>query len=256
MTTTNYSKYTFRDHTGYIVAPWLPGATHELVSIRHTASVPLWTDHAVHIHTASEEYYFMFQGELRLLVDASTLTLKAREALMVKPHVPHAVLGGSGPIELFVLRMPAPDDRQVVGQIPAGPFVVVDKAERALQSDWGYRVPLAETRYQNCWLFGVRVAPFHSDYICLVYLNFPADESADADIQSHPHRLHLHERSWEYYTALKGTKILRVEQELVEINAGETLAVPPGVKHVLHAIHTPFEGITFRVPRLDDKVEF
>jgi hypothetical protein len=32
--------------------------------------------------------------------------------------------------------------------------------------------------------------------------------------------------------------------------------VAPRAKHVLHATHTPFEGFTFRVPRLDDKVEF
>jgi hypothetical protein len=46
-----------------------------------------------------------------------------------------------------------------------------------------------------------------------------------------------------------------VEEELVEISEGEILAVPPQAKHVLHATHTPFEGFTFRVPRLDDKVE-
>jgi mannose-6-phosphate isomerase-like protein (cupin superfamily) len=50
--------------------------------------------------------------------------------------------------------------------------------------------------------------------------------------------------------------MLEVEDELVEIRAGEILEVAPGARHVLHSTHTPFEGFTFRVPRLDDKVEF
>lgn len=92
--------------------------------------------------------------------------------------------------------------------------------------------------------------------MCLAYLSFPTDESSNAGRQSHSHRLHLHKESWEYYTVLRGTRILQVEEELVEIDAGEILEVPPQVKHVLHATRTPFEGFTFRVPRLDDKVEF
>lgn len=250
----SYSKYTFRECSGYIVAPWVSGVTHELVTIRHSASVPPWIDHDIHLHSDSEEYYFLFQGELQLLVDGSEFTLKPYEVLMVKPRVPHAVVGGNGPIEHFVVRMPAPDDRQTVGRVSPELSPVTDEAQRELQSDWGCRVPLTEERYQNCWLFGVGQARYHSDYMCLAYLSFPRAESVRAD--GHSHRLHLHQESWEYYTVLRGTRILQVEGELVEINEGEILEVPPRVKHVLHATHTPFEGFTFRVPRLDDKVEF
>jgi mannose-6-phosphate isomerase-like protein (cupin superfamily) len=87
-------------------------------------------------------------------------------------------------------------------------------------------------------------------------LSFPSDESADAGWRNHPHRLHLHQKSWEYYTVLQGSKMLQIEDQCVEINAGATLEVPPGIKHVLRAIRTPYEGFTFRVPRLPDKVEF
>lgn len=250
----SYTKYTFRDHSGYIVAPWIDGVTHELVSIRHSAFVPPWIDRDIHLHSDSEEYFFLFQGELQLLVAGSLFTLKPREVLMVKPQVPHAVVGGSGPIEHFVVRMPAPDDRQTVGRISPELSPVADQAPRKLQSEWGCRVPLTEARYQNCWLFGFGQARFHSDHMCLAYINFPQAETVDAD--NHPHRLHLHQESWEYYTVLRGTKVLRVEEELVEINEGEILEVPPQVKHVLHVTHTPFEGFTFRVPRLNDKVEF
>lgn len=250
----NHDEYTFRDRTGYIVAPWIAGVTHELATIRHSASVSPWVDRDIHCHTDSEEYYLLFQGELQLLVNGSTFTLKPREVLMVKPGVPHAVVGGNGPIEHFVVRMPAPNDRQSVGKISPELSAVSDQARRELRSDWGCRVPLTETRNQNCWLFGVGQARFHSDYMCLAYLSFPQAESVKTD--GHRHRLHLHQESWEYYAVLRGTRILQVEEELVKINAGTILQVPPRVKHVLHATHTPFEGFTFRVPRLNDKVEF
>lgn len=253
---TSCSKYTFQDHSGYLVAPWISGITHELVTIRHSASVPPWADQDIHLHADSEEYYFLFQGELQLLVADSVFTLKPYEVLMVKPRVSHAVVGGNGPIEHFVIRMPALDDRQTAGKIPQELPPVVDESKRDLWFDWGCRAPLTEARYQNCWLFGVGQARFQSDHMCLAYLNFPTDESANANRQNHRHRLHLHQKSWEYYTVLQGTKILQIEDELVEINAGEILEVPPRVKHTLQATRTPFEGFTFRVPLLNDKIEF
>ena len=238
------------------MAPWISGVTHELVTIRHSAGVPPWTDQDVHLHKGSEEYYFLFRGGLRLLVAGSVFTLKPYEVLMVRPQVSHAVVGGDGPIEHFVLRMPATDDRQTLDRIPPGLFPSGDESKRELRLDGGCRVPLTEAKYQNCWLFGVGQARFRSDRMCLAYLNFPTDESADAGNRNHRHRLHLHQRSWEYYTVLRGTRVLQVEDEPVEIHAGETLEVPPGVKHVLRATRTPFEGFSFRVPLFDDKVEF
>ncbi|MBN1812187.1 MAG: cupin domain-containing protein [Anaerolineae bacterium] len=249
-----FSRYAFRDHTGYMVAPWFPGVDHRPVTIRHSASATPWKDADTHLHTSSEEYYFVFQGELRLLVDGTALTLKPDEVLMVKPGVTHAVVGGSSPIEHLLLRMPAAEDRQTVGGIPVDVPIAADGGTRTVRAQWGCRVPLAEAQYQNCWLFGVGEARFHSDVMCLAYVHFSSAESLDTD--GHPHRLHLHRESWEFYTVLRGTRILRIEDELVEVHAGEILAVPPGVKHVLHGTHTPFEGIEFRVPRLNDKVVF
>lgn len=249
-----FSRYTFQGYTGYIVAPWIPGVGHQHATIRHSAGVTPWTDRDTHLHTDSEEYYFVFQGELRLLVDGTVLTLKPYEVLMVKPGVTHAVVGGTGPIEHFVLRMPAAEDRQTVGGIAVDVPIVADGGERTLRAQWGCRVPLAEAQYQNCWLFGVDQARFHSDVMSLAYVHFDTMESLSMD--RHPHRLHLHRASWEYYTVLRGTRMLCIEDELVQVRAGEVLEVPPQIKHVLHGTETPFEGVEFRVPRLNDKVEF
>ncbi len=250
----NYTKHTFRDVSGYIVAPSIPGVEHQLVTIRHSAAVPAWADRDIHLHRYSEEYYFLFQGELRLLVDGAVCTLRPFEVLMVKPGVSHAVLGGVGPIEHFVLRVPATEDRQGAGRIQGEMPPSSTEARRELRANWGCRVPLTEAEHQNCWLFGVGQAHFHSDHTCLAYLNFPSVESLGAD--SHRHRLHLHQESWEYYTVLRGTRILRVAERLVAVRAGEVLGVPPQVKHLLHSTEVPFQGFTFRVPLLDDKVEF
>ena len=208
----------------------------------------------MHQHAHSEEYYFMLQGELQVVVGDAVLTLEPYEVLMIKPSVPHALVGGTGPIEHFVLRMPGTEDRQVVGRTPADAGAVAEGGERVLQGEWGCRVPLAEARYQNCWLFGMGQALFHSDEMCLAYLDFPSAESLGAD--DHRHRLHLHRESWEFYVVLQGTRMLRIEQELADVSAGEVLAVPPRVRHVLHGTETPFVGFTFRTPLLNDKVEF
>ena len=248
------TRYTFRDRTGYVVAPWLDGASNDWTYIRHSASVPPWVDQDVHLHTAAEEYFFVFQGELRLLVGDSVFTIRPYEALLVRPEVPHSVVGGSGPIEHFVLRVPASEDRRSLGAPPAELPPVLEEASRALELDGGCRVPLDEPRYQNCWLFGFGQARLPSEHLCMAYVNLPTGESVEAD--RHPHRLHLHQESWEYYIALQGTRVLHIEGELVEINEGELLEVPPGTQHVLHATHPPFKGIEFRVPRRDDKVVF
>jgi mannose-6-phosphate isomerase-like protein (cupin superfamily) len=123
-----------------------------------------------------------------------------------------------------------------------------------VQRDWGCRVPLTEARFQNCWLFGFGEARFQSDHLSLAYLDFPTDQSADATWRRHPHQLHLHQESWEYYIVLAGKKTLQIEDHGVEISAGEILEVPPGVRHVARAIYTPYRGFTFRVPSSDDKV--
>ncbi|MGD2166158.1 MAG: cupin domain-containing protein [Anaerolineae bacterium] len=250
----SWLKYTFEDHTGYLVAPWLAGATKDWVCIRNSASVPPWVDGDIHLHTDAEEYYFVFQGELRLLIDRVVLTLRPDEALLVRPHVPHSMVGGRGPSEHFVLRIPAYDDRETVGEVPPEVSLPVGESERALQLNWGCRVSLTRTRFQNCWLFGVGQARFRSDHICLAYLDLPTEQSAHANWRSHPNQWHAHRESWEFYTVLVGKKTLRIDDELVEIEAGEILEVPPGVKHVPEAIETPSQGFTFRAPRPDDKV--
>jgi mannose-6-phosphate isomerase-like protein (cupin superfamily) len=246
------SRHRFGGRTGYILAPGQ--YANGLVALGHTATVPPWTDPDVHRHETAEEYFFLQEGQLRFWIAGVLLALRANELLMVRPQIAHAIVGGDGTIEHFGIRAPAPADRQSVGRIPQNLPRLSGEDQRELCADWGYRVSLTEARNQNCWLVGLGEARLHSPNLSLAYLNFPTHEAANAGLGTR-HRLHLHRRSWEYYVVLEGTKTLLIEDQLVTLEPGELLEVPPGVRHTLYGRQAPYHGFTFRVPVLDDKVE-
>ena len=249
-----YVRHSFQGLSGWVVHPGDPDVGHALVAIGHTASVQPWADPGVHLHRGSAEYYLLLQGELQLLVADLLLSLRPREILLVRPGVPHAILGGTGPIEHFGLRAPARADKRLVGAIPSPLPPPFQEHARELRADWGCRIPLDDPRNRNCWLIGAGVARFQSSFLSLAFLDFPTAEVANAGIGTR-HRLHLHRRSWEYYGVLQGHKRLQIEEEQVHVAAGELLAVPPGVCHALQGRQAPYVGFTLRVPVvLDDKV--
>ncbi len=249
--TARFIKYTFQGRSGHILGS---STACGLLAIGHTAYVAPWTDPAIHWHENSEEYYLLLEGELRFWVWGLLLTLRPREILMLRPRVAHAIVGGEGRIEHFGIRTPAPHDKQTVGEVPCKLQRVNEESERALQRDWGFRISLEAAGNRNCWLIGVGAAKFQSAHLTLAFLDFPTTEAANAGIGTR-HRLHFHERSWEYYAVLKGTKTLQMEKELATIEAGEILEVPPQVSHSLYARQAPYMGFTLRVPAgFDDKV--
>lgn len=249
----NRVKYKFQEHTGYIIHPSHTQASHNLMALGHTASVTPWRDNGVHQHTLSEEFYFLLNGRLQFLVQDFRITLQANEILMLYTGIPHAIIGGAGKIEHFGIRTPAVEDKQVVGEIPQNVPLKFEE-ERLLSGDWGHRIPLDLPQHQNCWLIGAGSARFTSQHLIMAYLDFPTAEAANAGIGTR-HQLHYHQKSWEYYVVLHGIKTLQVDDELVSIEAGEILAVPPQVKHTLHSREAPYKGVTIRVPvELNDKI--
>jgi mannose-6-phosphate isomerase-like protein (cupin superfamily) len=250
-----FARYPFGGRTGYVLSPSQAG--HEMVSFRHSAQVDPWCDSDLHMHTESEEHYLVLQGELSILVGGSAVTIKPDEILTVKPNVPHAVLGGSGPIEHFVIRAPSSSDRQPLCELPQEMPPVEGDSERELRREWGYRIPLQDPVNQNCWLIGFGSARFTSRHLILAFIDFLTQEAANAGIGIR-HRLHLHRESWEYYVVLRGSISLQIEEDLLTIPAGEILEVPPGVRHTLKGRQSPYRGMTVRVPipDYDDKVEF
>ena len=245
-----FSKFDFQNITGYIVGHH----PQRLITIRHSAGVSPWSDTDIHQHTHSEEYYFLLKGRLDFLIEDFQLTLDPNEILMVKPAVPHAIIGGRGEIEHFGIRAPSPDDKQIVGELRKD-VPLLYESERLVSGEWGHRIPLDMPGHKNCWLIGAGSAAYKSQYLIMAYLDFPTMETANAGIGTR-HQLHLHQKSWEYYVVLQGEKdILLIEAEHVAIHAGEILEVPPNVKHTLHSRQAPFLGLTLRVPvELNDKV--
>jgi len=248
-----YIRHTFVGYSGYLVHP--DCTQHELLAVRHSDSVPSWTDPDVHLHHTAEEYYLLLRGKLWFLVAETTIILKPYEILMVKPDVPHAIARGEGLIEHFGFRAPTPNDRQSLAAVSTLLPPATNEAQRELVQDWGYRIPLNEAHNRNCWLIGLGAARFHSPHFLFAYLDFPTYEAANDGIGTR-HRLHLHKESWEYYVVLTGTKTLLVEEEEITIQPGEMLDIFPGVKHTLSGRQAPYRGFTFRVPLLNDKVEY
>lgn len=248
-TPSSYSKFDFQQSTGCILEH-----PQRLIAVRHTASLPPWSDSHTHQHNLSEEYYFLRAGELDILIGDFQLTLHPNEILMLKPAIPHAVLGGAGRIEHFEIRTPASDDERIVGQIVKEAPCLYEN-ERSISGDWGHRIPLDLPAHQNCWLIGAGSALYKSQHLIMAYLDFPTEAEANAGMGTR-HQLHLHQKSWEYYVVLQGDKdILLIEDTHVSIHPGEILEVPPNVKHTLYSRGAPFQGFTMRVPvELDDKV--
>lgn len=244
----SYSRFDFQNATGYVIRH-----PQGLIAVGHTASISPWNDPNVHQHTQSEEYYFLRKGQLEFLARDFQLTLHPNEILMVKPGVPHAILGGTGRIEHFGIRAPALDDKQIVGELETD-LPRLSEDERLITEEWGNRIPLDRTGHKNCWLFGVGSALYRSQHLIMAYLDFPTHETANAGIGTR-HQLHLHQKSWEYYTVLEGEKTLLIEDTHVTIRAGEMLVVPPNVAHTLHGRTAPYLGFTIRVPiELNDKI--
>jgi len=236
------------------VAP--PEAGHDWLALGHTAFVEPWIDPHLHHHGIAEEAFLVLHGELHLWVDDTKVVVKPWELVLIRPGVPHAVVGGVPPIEHLGLRAPALRDKETAGEIPKLLPEPTEEDTRELRADWGYRIPLAENRNRNCWLLGYGSARFASDHVILAHVDFRTGGPRPSR-DPHRHRMHLHAQSWEYYVAIEGGQTLRLEDDVVPVNGGEILAVPPGVRHVLHSREARYRGLTIRVPVLgsDDKLE-
>lgn len=171
---------------------------------------------------------------------------------MVRPTIPHAVIGGIGPIKHFVFRAPAAADWQTQNEMPEFYFVPESQDQREVLKEWGFRCSLRSHQNMNCWLTGIGSARNWSTDFLFAYLDYPTYEEANAGIGAR-HKLYLHKSSWEYYAVLEGEKTLQIETEMVSVKAGELLEVPPGVKHFMAGRKAPYRGLTFRVPVLLDK---
>jgi|RhiMetdeSRZDD1v2_1073273.scaffolds.fasta_scaffold637385_2 mannose-6-phosphate isomerase-like protein (cupin superfamily) len=248
----NYTKYIFQDRSGGIVDRRVTAVPHNLFGIGHTAFVSPWSDPCLHLHQKSEEFYLLRHGALELYIAGVFVDLQPNELLMILPQIPHAIVGGHGRIEYFGFRAPFLDDKQPSGELPSRFPNMFRPTKRELKEEWGCRLPLTALENQNCWLIGWGAAKYESKHLILAYLNFATFEEANAGIGTRL-RMHYHRGSWEYYIALRGNKTLQIEDELVNVAAGEIVEVPPMVRHNVYRREVPYEGFTIRVPIMSDR---
>lgn len=73
-----------------------------------------WSDPEIHYHTTAQELYFVLQGELWLTVEEIPIVLPERSCLLVRPRIPHTVVGGKGKIQHFGMKIPHILDEKVI----------------------------------------------------------------------------------------------------------------------------------------------
>lgn len=241
----------FQNSSGYLVSPRESG--HHLLSVRHSSSESPWSDHDLHAHTQSDEIYLLLQGRLDLVVAGALVALLPGEMLFVKAGIVHSVVGGVGPIEHFAFRAPTLDDRVSHPARARESPVARQDPQPSLDEARGYHIQLADPENRNCWLLGAGSARYPSRHFLFAFLEFPTQAEATAGIGTRL-QMHHHRESWEYYVCLRGSKMLQVEEQRVEVHPGQMLVVHPGARHNVIDRRAPYVGMTFRVPVLDDKV--
>jgi mannose-6-phosphate isomerase-like protein (cupin superfamily) len=229
---------------------------HRFISINYNTIVPPWVSLGVYANESSEEIYYLLQGKLWVLVGGLVISLMPQELLLVKPQVPHAIVKSRGTTKIFGIRTPARNDNHFISKIPDKYPPVNEEKVRELRRDWGYRIQVSKNRKRNFPLIGIGDAQFYSPYIVLTYQNFPTVRAENPELSKQSSVLHLHKESWEYYLTIKGSKILQVENEILEIRSGEIIEVPPQAQHNVIDLETPYQGLVFRSPILPDKVEY
>lgn len=65
---------------------------------------------------------------------------------------------------------------------------------------------------------------------------------------------YAHAQSDEVYIVLEGVMVIKVEQELVGVCAGELLCVPAGTPHQLVSVIAPVKSFVIRSPSVNDKL--
>jgi mannose-6-phosphate isomerase-like protein (cupin superfamily) len=149
----SYSKTHFEGYSGYVVPP----NHHGQLSIRHSACVEPWSDTDIHLHTQSDEFYFLLNGKLSFCIDGAELSLQPWEILCVRAGMPHGILGGAGQIEHFGIRAPSKDDRLSLGAPSLNkPRISIEDGLEIIEP-WGFRTSLLDPKNCNCWL--IRHAP-------------------------------------------------------------------------------------------------
>ena len=227
------------------------------LQLGRTNYIPPWNDGKFHYHTTSQEIYYVIQGELWIIIDDFPIILEQNNLLLVEKNIPHALVGGEGRIQHYMMKIPHEKDEKIV--LHNAPTIEEFKLFKVgnkenLPKKYGFFANLNESKNQNCWLIGYGNSNHLSDSLGLAYMYI--QDKADAEQQNHPNENHFHEENEEWYFVINGEQELLVQNEKVKVGAHQLLKIPPNVQHKhLKFLQYPFQGMTIRVPnKKGDKV--
>jgi mannose-6-phosphate isomerase-like protein (cupin superfamily) len=236
-------KYRFQGRSGYLIHPAL-GSAHTHLALGHTAGLDPWRDEGLHVHHTAEEGFLLLAGRLDFAVAGCLITLLPDEFLLIRPGVPHAIIGGQGKIEHVGIRAPAVDDKQARGPLPLN-LKLAHEENRLVGEEWGRRIPLLQPQHQKHMFAGAGKEIYTSPHLSLGYFHIPSAEVADFYLQPYQG---IPQELWTYYLVFQGSQTLQVEDELTTIRAGELLEAPPPIQPIPHHIDVPCRGVTISVP--------
>jgi len=104
----------------WIFGPFQPAGSSEyskLLEIGYVNLQEVERTERLHFHNHCEEYYVLLDGHMQIQVGESTLEVSKGQILLVRPHVPHLILGVQpGTRILLVKAPPGPDDKTIVSE--------------------------------------------------------------------------------------------------------------------------------------------
>lgn len=215
-----------------------------------------WHDGKIHFHTSAQEIYFIVKGEIWLIIDNKPLILHERNILLVQPNIPHAVVGGKGTIQHYMMKIPHSNDEKIVlNEAPSKEDFLSEykRNNEEINQNGCFLADLSMVENQNCWLIGYGSAKYHSEHFVLAYIYYKDEIQFSKEI--HPNQLHYHKESEEWYFVLNGSQKLQIGNEEITIKKNHLLKIPENIPHKLISYDYPYEGMTIRTPnKIGDKV--
>lgn len=215
-----------------------------------------WNDGKFHYHSISQEIYYVLQGELWIIINDIPLKLNQNNLLLVQKNIPHAVVGGNGIIQHYMMKIPHSEDEKIVldntPSLKEFESLKINEMKEIPQKS-GFYADLNDKKNQNCWLIGFGNTNYNSDFFGLAYMNF-SDEIAFHEL-NHPNEFHYHRKCEEWYFVLEGSQQLLVNNEEITVYPHQLLKIPENIPHKLISYRHPFQGMTIRIPNIKgDKV--
>jgi mannose-6-phosphate isomerase-like protein (cupin superfamily) len=231
----------FEQH-GYIIGSRMPEtdpAYSKYLDIGYNHQSSPWQDETSHYHQTSEEYFIVLNGRLDISGETRLVSIHPGQLLSIRSGVRHQMLGGQGPIENFLVRVPGGGMDKIL----------LPKAEHDLLfphiSDPDPLILNIRKNFSE-YPLGACLPENHPNYSPL--LDFTCVWGVDPDIEWKNETAHFHSLREEYYIVLKGRLDFEINRSRFPVHAGQILGIKPPVIHKVLGGDGPVDVLFVRVP--------